>query len=401
MRANGLIVGVAGATGAVGTEMLRVLEDRDFPCDTVVPMASESGGRSVVFRGHDVPVVELAESALDCVDILLMATSASVSEAFAPRAAAHGVPVIDNSRAFRMDSDVPLIVPEVNPGALVGHGNIIANPNCSTIQTVLALEPIRQAAGLVRVVLSTYQSVSGTGTAAIEELEEQSRAVLDGDPAVTRVYPHRIAFNVLPAIDIFDDEGHSREETKMMRETRKIMGLPGLRVAATCVRVPVFRGHAVSMNVETETCLSPDACREVLSRAPGVAVLDDPSADVYPTPLDSEGNDTTWVGRVRRDPSVENGLMLWVVSDNLRKGAATNAVQVAELLLEQEIDGRGADGGSQGATGGGRTGVGDTGAPNIGEVHTDVGDTGATGTGSEQSGDPNGATDTDAGRALS
>jgi aspartate-semialdehyde dehydrogenase len=329
----GLIVGVAGATGAVGTEMLRVLEDRDFPCDDVRPMASEGGGRSVSFRGHDVPVVELAEAALDGVDVLLMATSAAVSREFAPAAASRGIPVIDNSRAFRMEPDVPLVVPEVNPGALAGHGNIIANPNCSTIQTVLALEPIRKAAGLRRVVLSTYQSVSGTGSAAIEELAEQSRAVLDGRPAVSRVYPHRIAFNVLPAIDVFDDEGHSREELKMVYETRKILGLPGLRVAATCARVPVFRGHAVSMNVETDECLTPGRCRELLGQSPGVAVIDDPSSDGYPTPLDSDGNDTTWVGRIRRDPSVENGLMLWVVSDNLRKGAATNAVQIAEMLV--------------------------------------------------------------------
>ena len=334
MRTEGLTVGVAGATGAVGTEMLRVLEDRSFPCGRVVPMASEGGGRTVPFRGENVPVVELSEGSLEGVDVLLMATSAAISSGFAPLAAARGVQVIDNSRAFRMEPDVPLVVPEVNAGALAGHRNIIANPNCSTIQTVLALEPIRRAAGLARVVLSTYQSVSGTGTAAIDELGEQSRAVLDGRRAAPRVYPRPIAFNIIPAIDVFDDEGHSREETKMMGETRKILGLPSLRIAATCARVPVFRGHAVAMNVETERPLAPDDCRELLSGAPGVAVLDDPSDDVYPTPLDAAGNDTTWVGRIRRDPSVERGLILWVVSDNLRKGAATNAVQIAELLLE-------------------------------------------------------------------
>ncbi|MBD3367735.1 MAG: aspartate-semialdehyde dehydrogenase [Candidatus Eisenbacteria bacterium] len=338
MTTKELRIGIAGATGAVGTEMLRVLEDRSFPVGTVVPMASEGGGRTVLFRDTEVPVVELSDEALDGVDVLLMATSASISSSFAPRAASRGVTVIDNSRAFRMDPGVPLVVPEVNPGALAGHGGIIANPNCSTIQTVLALEPIREAAGVSRVVVSTYQSVSGTGSAAIEELTEQSRAVLDGEPAVTRVYPHRIAFNVLPAIDVFDDEGHSREELKMVRESRKILGLPGLRMAATCVRVPVYRGHAVAVNVETEACLEPSAARELLARSPGLAVVDDPSADGYPTPLDSAHNDTTWVGRIRRDPSVENGLILWVVSDNLRKGAATNAVQIAELLLEDGAD---------------------------------------------------------------
>jgi len=333
MARTDLTVGIAGATGAVGTEMLRVLEDRSFPCGAVVPMASEGGGRTVTFRQNEVPVVELAEDVLDGVDVLLMATSARVSSMFAPVAAARGIPVIDNSRAFRMEPHVPLIVPEINADRLQGHGNIIANPNCSTIQTVLALEPVRKAAGLERVIASTYQSVSGTGSAAMEELTDQSRAVLDGKPAVTVVYPHRIAFNVLPAIDIFDDEGHAREELKMVGETRKILGLPGLRFAATCVRVPVYRGHAVALSIETSGCLEPDACRAALSEAPGVRVLDDPASDVYPTPLDAAGNDTTWIGRIRRDPSTENGLMMWVVSDNLRKGAATNAVQIAELLF--------------------------------------------------------------------
>jgi len=321
-------VGVAGATGAVGLEMLRVLEERAFPVEELTAMASERlDSRTVQFGGADVPVVPLTEESLADLDVVLFATGAAVSREFVPVARAAGAVAIDNSRAFRMDPDVPLVVPEVNPQAMAEHGGVIANPNCSTIQIVLPLEVVRREAGLVRVVASTYQSVSGTGLAAIEELSDQSRAVLDGEPAVSGVYPTQIAFNCLPHIDDFDEEGHTREERKMIDETRKILEIPGLGMAVTCVRVPVFRSHAVALNVET-----------LLSAAPGVRVLDDPESAGYPTQVETSDTDDVWVGRIRRDESVRNGLWMWVVADNLRKGAALNAVQIAELLTDEFPD---------------------------------------------------------------
>jgi aspartate-semialdehyde dehydrogenase len=326
-------VGIAGATGAVGLEMLSVLDERSFPVKSLVAMASDRAeGRTVRFGGEDLPVVPLAGENLDDLDIVLFATSAAISREFVPLAAEAGAVAIDNSRAFRMEPDVPLVVPEVNPGAMAFHEGIIANPNCSTIQVVLALEPLRREAGLARVLASTYQSVSGTGAAAITELREQSAAVLGGEPVFTEVYPMQIAFNCLPHIDDFDDEGNTREETKMVDETRKILGVPGLAVSVTCVRVPVFRSHAVALNVETEEPLGPEEARRILAEAPGVSVLDNPEAGEYPTQIDAAGGDDVWVGRIRRDPSTRNGLWMWVVTDNLRKGAALNAVQIAELL---------------------------------------------------------------------
>ncbi len=332
-------VGVAGATGAVGLEMLRVLEDRAFPLELLRPMASgRVESRSVAFGGRDLEVEELCGANLEGLDLVLFATGPAVSREYVPIAAAAGAVAIDNSRAFRMDEGVPLVVPEVNPEAAFGHRGVIANPNCSTIQMVLALAPIHEAATIRRVVVSTYQSVSGTGLAAVEELREQSRAVLDGEPTVAEVYTTQIAFNCLPHIDDFDEAGSSREETKMVLETRKIMGIPGLAVTATCVRVPVFRSHAMAIAIETERELEPARARDLLAAFPGVRVLDDPEAAEYPTQLDAAGNDDVWVGRVRRDPSVEHGLWLWVVADNLRKGAATNAVQIAELLTDDTGD---------------------------------------------------------------
>ena len=319
--------------------MLRVLEERSFPVKTISAMASGTGeDRTVAFAGEDIRVVPLTEESLSDLDVVLFATSAGVSGEFVPVAAAAGAVAIDNSRAFRMDPDVPLIVPEVNPHAMISHQGIIANPNCSTIQIVLPLDAIRREAGLVRVVASTYQSVSGTGLAAIDELADQSRAVLDGEPVVTEVYPTQIAFNCLPHIDDFDDDGHSREERKMIDETRKILEIPGLAMAVTCVRVPVFRSHAVAMNVETERPLEPEELRAILSASPGVRVLDDPEAAAYPTQVDTSDTDDVWVGRIRRDESVRNGLWMWVVADNLRKGAALNAVQIAELLVDELSD---------------------------------------------------------------
>jgi aspartate-semialdehyde dehydrogenase len=319
--------------------MLRVLEERSFPLDTVSAMASDRGeGRQVRFGDEEVPVVPLTEESLAGLDIVLFATGASVSREFVPLAAEAGAVAIDNSRAFRMDPDVPLVVPEVNPDAVWSHEGIVANPNCSTIQIVLPLEAVRREAGIVRVVASTYQSVSGTGLAAMQELEEQTRAVLEGEPAVTEVYPTQIAFNCIPHIDDFDEEGHTREESKMVNETRKIMSLPELGMAVTCVRVPVFRSHAVAMNVETERPLEPEEARAVIDAWPGVRVLDDPASLSYPTQVETAGTDDVWVGRIRRDESVRNGLTMWVVADNLLKGAALNAVQIAELLVDELSD---------------------------------------------------------------
>ncbi len=329
-------VGVAGATGAVGLEMLRVLEERSFPVEKLTAMASGRGGdRTVGFGGADLPVVPLTEESLADVDIVLFATGASVSREFVPVATAAGAVAIDNSRVFRMDPNVPLIVPEVNPQAMAGHGGVIANPNCSTIQIVLPLEVVRREAGLVRVVASTYQSVSGTGLAAIEELADQSRAVLDGEPAVSGVYPTQIAFNCLPHIDEFDEGGDTREETKMIEETRKILDAPGLPVAVTCVRVPVVASHSEAVHIEFSAPMSPEEARNILVNAPGVKVLDDPSISLYPHPWSVAGTDEVFVGRIRRDASHPNGLVIWVVADNLRKGAALNTVQIAEQLISK------------------------------------------------------------------
>jgi aspartate-semialdehyde dehydrogenase len=332
-------VGVAGATGAVGLEMLSVLEARSFPLESLSVLASSGGDeRSLRFRGSDLPVIELSESSLEGLDVVLFATGAAVSREFVPCVARSGGIAIDNSRAFRMEPDVPLVVPEVNPDALKRHSGIVANPNCSTIQMVLALKPLADEAGLLRVVAATYQSVSGTGLAAIRELREQSEAVLRGEPVVSEVYPNQIGFNCLPHIDEFDDNGDAREELKMRDEARKILGLPELRVAVTCVRVPVFRSHAIALNVQTERALGAARARELLAAAPGIGVVDDPAVAAYPTQVDAAGSDTTWVGRIRDDGSARNGLWMWVVSDNLRKGAALNAVQIAELLLDELSD---------------------------------------------------------------
>ncbi len=328
-------VGVAGATGVVGLEMLSVMSERAFPAESVRAMASGRGDvRTVPFGSRDLPVEELTADALLGLDMVLFATGASVSREFVPLAVANGAVAIDNSRAFRMEDGVPLVVPEVNAKAVSRQTGIIANPNCSTIQMVLVLKPLQDVAGIKRVVVSTYQSVSGTGKAAVEELREQSGSALVGEAIISRVYPHPIAFNCIPHIDVIDEDGNTREETKMILETRKILELPELPVTATCVRVPVFHSHALALCVELDSELSPDDARRVLGGFPGVRILDDASDAVYPTQLSSSGTDETWVGRIRRDTSVTNGLWMWVVADNLRKGAALNAVQIAELLLD-------------------------------------------------------------------
>ena len=333
-------VAVVGATGAVGTEMIRILEQRAFPVGKLVPLASSrSVGKTVYFRGEEIPVQELTEGSFEGVQIGLFSAGGSVSERFAPIAATSGCVVVDNTSAFRMDPQVPLVVPEVNAHAIADFRNkgIIANPNCSTIQMVVVLKPLHERARIRRIVVSTYQSVSGTGMKAILELEAQVRAWVEGRSVEPRVYPHPIAFNCLPHIDVFFDDGYTKEEMKMVNETRKILGDDSIRITATTVRVPVFRGHSEAVNIETEFKLTAQEAREILSKAPGVRLWDDPKQKHYPTPILAAGGDETWVGRIREDTSVENGLNLWVVADNLRKGAALNAVQIAEILARDYL----------------------------------------------------------------
>ncbi|MFW5722277.1 MAG: aspartate-semialdehyde dehydrogenase [Desulfohalobiaceae bacterium] len=331
-----VVVAVAGATGAVGREMLKILEQRNFPASQVRALASaRSAGSRLPFRQGELVVEELTETSFQGTDIALFSAGGSISERFAPIAADSGCVVVDNSSAWRMDPQVPLVVPEVNPEALEDHGGIIANPNCSTIQMVLVLKPLHDAARIKRVVVSTYQAVSGTGNKAIVELEEQVKQLLNMQTPEARVYPHQIAFNCLPHIDAFLDNDYTKEEMKMVNETVKIMGDPSIRLTATTVRVPVFYGHSESLNVETEKKITAPEARAILSRAPGVTVLDNPGEKIYPMPVDAAGEDDTFVGRIREDESIDNGLNLWVVADNIRKGAALNTVQIAEVLLER------------------------------------------------------------------
>jgi aspartate-semialdehyde dehydrogenase len=328
-------VAVVGATGAVGSTMLGVMRERGFPVDEVVPFASErSAGRRIDWGDRDLSVVALSDDAIRGFDLALFSAGSGISEEWARRFADAGAVVVDNSSFWRMNEEVPLVVSEVNPEALDRHRGIVANPNCSTMQMVVALKPILDAAGIERIVVSTYQSVSGTGQRAVEELHDQTKAVIEADELQPpQVYPHQIAFNVLPQVEKFvDGDDYTTEERKMMRETRKILGEPDLPVSATCVRVPVYTGHSESINVQTRDDLSPDDCRELLGSAPGVVVVDDPADGLYPLAIDAAGRDDVLVGRIRRDPSHERCLNMWVVGDNLRKGAATNAVQVAELL---------------------------------------------------------------------
>ena len=333
-------VAVVGATGAVGNEMINVLEQRDFPVRKIKLLASSrSAGESLEFRGESVTVEELTEDAFKDIEIGLFSAGGSVSERFAPIAARDGCVVIDNTSAFRMDPEVPLVVPEVNPHAIGQYTQrrIIANPNCSTIQMVVVLKPIHDVARIRRVVVSTYQAVSGTGKEAIEELDRQTRAIFSQQEVKVEVYPHQIAFNCLPHIDVFLDNGYTKEEIKMVNETEKIMEDDSIRVTATTVRVPVFYGHSESVNIETEKKITPQECRDVFSRAPGVVVEDDPSLFRYPLALYATGRDETFVGRIREDESIEKGINMWVVSDNIRKGAALNAVQIAEVLIDEYL----------------------------------------------------------------
>lgn len=331
-------VAVVGATGAVGTMMIKVLEERNFPVSTLKALASaRSVGKKVSFGGKVVSVEELTERSFEGIQLALFSAGAGVSRRFAPIAAQAGCVVVDNSSAFRMDPDVPLVVPEVNPHALRGHKGIIANPNCSTIQMVVALKPIHDAAKIKRIVVTTFQAVSGTGQKAVFELEAQVNALIQGRPLPRAVYPHQIAYNCLPHIGAFLDSGYTEEEMKMVNETRKIFEDPSIQVCATTVRVPVYYGHSESVAVETRRPLSAGEARALLEKAEGVVVVDDPLQNRYPMPLDAAGRDETFVGRIRQDISVENGLVLWVVADNIRKGAATNAVQIAEILDREDL----------------------------------------------------------------
>ncbi|MEX1142202.1 MAG: aspartate-semialdehyde dehydrogenase [Thermoleophilaceae bacterium] len=333
-------VAVVGATGAVGSTMLGIMRERGFPADEVVPFASErSAGRTIDWGDRGLTVVALSHDAIQGFDLALFSAGSSVSEEWGRAFADAGAVVVDNSSYWRMRDDVPLVVSEVNPEALDGHNGIVANPNCSTMQMVVALEPIVQAAGIERIVVSTYQAVSGTGQRAVEELHDQARAVLEADEVpAAQVYPHQIAFNAMPQVEAFKDgDDYTTEERKMMAETRKILGDDRIGISATCVRIPVYTGHSESVNVQTRKDLSPEACRAALSAAPGVQVLDSPANGLYPTAIEAAGGDDVLVGRIRRDPSHDRCLNLWIVGDNLRKGAALNAVQLAERLHERGL----------------------------------------------------------------
>ncbi len=328
------IIAVVGATGAVGTEMIATLEQRDFPVEKLRLFASErSVGKKLPYNGMEITVEELNENCFRGIDIALFSAGAERSKIWAPIAAKSGCVVVDNSSQWRMDPEVPLVVPEVNPRDIVRHKGIIANPNCSTIQMVVALKPIHDAARIKRVVVTTFQAVSGTGKKAMDELMQQTTDLLNFRGVSCAVYPHQIAFNVLPHIDKFLENGYTKEEMKMVNETRKIMGDDSIRLTATTVRVPVFRGHSESLNIETEKKLSANDVRGLLAKAPGITVFDAPEKNVYPMPLDCDGKDDVYVGRIRVDESLDNGINMWVVSDNLRKGAALNAVQIAEALI--------------------------------------------------------------------
>ncbi len=333
-------VAVVGATGAVGAEMVKVLEQREFPVARLIPLASErSIGRSVEYLGKDCPVDILKDDSFKGVDIALFSAGGEVSREFAPIAAAAGAVVVDNTSAFRMDPECPLVIPEVNPGDLAQWEarRIIANPNCSTIQMLVAAAPLHREASLRRIVVSTYQSVSGAGIEAMEELSKQTVAIFSSGEIRAEVFPHRIAFNCIPHIGKFLEDGSTEEERKMIDETAKIMGDADIRVAATTVRVPVFCGHSECVNLEFADPITPERAREILSCSSGVEVVDDPALCRYPLAIDATGKDPVYVGRIRRDPSVENGLAMWIVADNLRKGAALNAVQIAATMIREYI----------------------------------------------------------------
>lgn len=327
-------IAIVGATGAVGVEMLECLEQRDFPIKELVLLASaRSAGKTVMFGGKEITIKELTHDSFEGIDIALFAAGGGISETFAPSAGAAGCIVIDNSSAFRMDPEVPLVVPEVNPEAAKDlPKNIIANPNCTTIITLMALFPLHQKFGLKSIIASSYQAVSGSGVAGMLELESQLNAIAEGEPVEKSCYPHQIAYNVIPHVDVFQEGGYTKEELKMLNESRKILVQPDLKVTCTCVRVPVMRSHSVSITAQFENEVDVESARAAFAGYPGVQVVDDPDAELYPVPLDSTHKDDCLVGRIRMDKVVDNALALWVVGDQVRKGAALNAVQIAEIL---------------------------------------------------------------------
>lgn len=331
-------VAIVGATGLVGNEFIKILQERRFPVRELRLLASgRSSGKRIAVSGRQIEVQETSSTSFRGIDIALFSSGTDVSLHFAPLAAKAGAVVIDNSAAWRMDPTVPLVVPEVNAHACAKHQGIVANPNCSTIQMVVALNPLHKVNPIKRIVVDTYQSVSGTGTPALEELSTQSRLVLDNRNAVPHVYPHQIAFNMLPEIDVFLDNAYTREEMKMVNETRKIMEAPEIAVSATCVRVPVFTGHSEAVHVEFAEPMRVEVAREILAGAPGVRMLDDPAISLYPMPWEVAGQNDVYVGRLRQDISHPNGLAMWVVADNIRKGAALNAIQIAEVMVQQGL----------------------------------------------------------------
>lgn len=333
-------VAIAGATGAVGNQMITCLEERNFPVKSIKFLASRrSVGRKLDYKGNAIYIEELKEDSFKGFDIALFSAGGGTSEKFAPFAARDGCVVVDNSSAWRMDPKVPLVVPEVNPHAIAQytHKGIIANPNCSTIQMVVPLHPLHKKYGIKRIVVSTYQAVSGTGKKAIDELDAQTRSILNFKSYKTEVYPHPIAFNCIPHIDVFLENGYTKEEMKMLHETRKILEDDTIGVTATTVRVPVFFGHSESINIETIEHVSAEEVRALLEVTSGVKVVDDPHNNIYPLAIDAAGQDLTLVGRIREDESISNGINMWVVADNIRKGAATNAVQIAEILAKDYL----------------------------------------------------------------
>ena len=340
MKKDSYNIAIAGATGAVGQEMMDILIEREFPINELRLLASNrSAGKELEYNNKKITVQELNENSFDNIDIVLFSAGGSRSKEFAPIAARAGAIVVDNSSAFRMDEDVPLVIPEINPEALAGYKNkgIVANPNCTTAVTVMALKPLHDLGRIKRVIASSYQAVSGAGAQAIEELRKQTLAWANSEEIHSETFPHQIAFNLLPQIDSFTDNGYTKEEMKLHNETRKILGDNDMALTATTVRVPVFRAHSVSVNIETEKKISVEEAREALSNFPGVKVLDEPSELKYPMPIDVAGKDDCIVGRIREDYTVPNGLSFWVVGDQLRKGAALNTVQIAELLIRDYI----------------------------------------------------------------
>ena len=326
-----LHIAIAGATGAVGLEMLKTLEKRNFPVGSLTPLASaRSAGKTLPFRGQEILVQELTGDSFVGVDIALFSAGSAISKEFAPLAVDAGAVVVDNSSAFRMDDSVPLVVPEINTADVASHKGIISNPNCSTIVTVMALYPLHQAFGVKRMFASTYQAVSGSGAMGIAELKRQVGEINEGREVTREVYPHQIAFNVLPHVDVFLENGYTKEEMKMVHESRKIMGLPGFQASVTCVRVPVYRAHSIAVSAEFEKPVSVEHARETITAAPGIDLNDDIAGNGYPLPLELAGRDNCQVGRIRKDCAMENGLSFWVAGDQLLKGAALNAVQIAE-----------------------------------------------------------------------